>query len=345
VRYHAVWEEIGRRAVAFSYTKQNYGAELGWDFARSSRLALLYDRESWDRELREVDSTDEDIWKLTFDTHPFERFTLHASYEFGDRSIGPYHVEAQEVTFIHPEGINNIPTLRKFDEAAREYDAFNVLAQVFASEAWNFTLGVNGRNEDYDESLFGLQQDDVVNYNGEISYSPGEKLNFFLFAQRADRDVLQRARQSGATPSANPLDDWIADFDEVTDTWGLGLNSKFSPAWMFDLSGTWSKSDGFADFTAFPGGLPLSGRPPQLSQQALDFGNYEDIELFTILGRLDYRISPNATAGLFYLWEDYTIDSFILQGLQNYLPGALLLNANVGDYTGSVLGFDLKLAF
>jgi hypothetical protein len=81
VRFHGVWEPIGRVAVAYSYNRQNYGAELGWDLARATRLTLRYDRESWDRELREVDSTDEDTFKLSLDSHPVERFTLHASYE------------------------------------------------------------------------------------------------------------------------------------------------------------------------------------------------------------------------------------------------------------------------
>ncbi len=340
VRFHAVWEPIPRVAFPFSYTKQNYGAEIGWDLVRSSRLALLYDRESWDREGREVDSTDEDIVKLSFDTHPFEPFSLHSSYEHGDRSIGPYHVEASNATFGEPEDPTNLPALRKFDEAERQYDAFNVLAQWTAGEAWNVTFGVNSRNEDYDKSLFGLQKDDVLSYNAEISYAPGESLNFFLFGQRSDRDVRQKARQSGATPSTNPLDDWSIKFNEVTDTWGLGLNGKLGPTWSYEVTGNWSKSDGDADFTAFPGGAPLTPVHP-----LLDIANYEDIELLSVLGRLNYQITPNATAGLFYRYEDYTIDSFILQGLQNYLPGALLLNADVGDYTGNIFGFDLSLKF
>jgi MtrB/PioB family decaheme-associated outer membrane protein len=337
VRFHAVWEPIARVTVPYAYTRQNAGAEIGWDLSHDSRLALLYDRESWDRDFREVESTDEDVWKLSFDTHPFERLTLHSSYELGDRSIGPYHTEAQEVTFVEPEGINNQLGLRKFDQAARQYDAFNVLAQVFATEAWNLTFGATSRKEDYDKSLFGLQKDDVLQYNAEVSYAPGENLSFFLFGQRADRDVRQKARQSSSdVPSTSPLDDWQAKLNEVTDTWGLGLNSRFGPRWTLDLSSTWSKSDGEADLFSPPGGTP---------NVAFGFDNYEDIELFTALGRLGYRINPNAAAGLSYRWEDYTLDSFISQGLRNYLPGALLLNPNFGSYTGRVLGVDLSLTF
>ena len=340
VRFHAVWEPIARVTAAYSYKKQNYGAELGWDLARSTRLALLYDRESWDRTLREVKSTDEDILKLSLDTHPIEAFNVHASYEHGDRSIGPYNVGAANATFGEPESPTNLPDLRKYDEAARTYNAFNVLAQWMAGDAWNFTLGVNSRNDDYNKSLFGLQKDDVLSYNAEVSYSPGANLNFFLFGQRSDRDVRQRDRQSGATPSTNPLDDWSVKFKEVTDTWGLGVNGKLGALWSYDVTANYSKSDGEADFTAFPGGLPLT--PPR---PILDLPNYEDIKLLGVLGRLSYQITPNATAGLFYRYEDYTIDSFILQGLQNYLPGALLLNADVGDYRANLFGFDLSLKF
>jgi MtrB/PioB family decaheme-associated outer membrane protein len=340
VRFHAVWEPIARVAAIYSYKRQNLGAEIGWDLTQSSRLALLYDRESWDRENREVDTTDEDIFKLSYDSHPREWFNLHASYENGDRSIGPYHVNAANATFGEPEDPTNLPALRKFDEAARQYDAFNVLAQLLPSDVWSFSFGVNSRADDYDESLFGLQKDDILSYSAEVSYTPGENVSFYLFGQRSDRDVRQRGRQSGATPSTNPLDDWIAKFNEVTDTWGLGLNGKFTAKWSYDVTGNYSKSDGEADFTAFPGGLPLT--PPR---PLLDLPNYEDIKLLGILGRLEYHIRPNATAGFFYRYEDYTIDSFILQGLQNYLPGALLLNANVGDYTANMLGIDLSLRF
>lgn len=249
-------------------------------------------------------------------------------------------MDAGNATFAEPEEPSNLPDLRKFDEAARKYDAVNVLAQWFATDAWNFTLGVNSRYDDYDKSLFGLQKDDVLAYNAEISYSPGENLSFFLFGQRSDRKVRQKSRQSGATPSTNPLDDWSIKFKEVNDNWGLGMNGKLSALWSYDVTANYSKSDGEADFTAFPGGAPLTPARP-----LLDIPNYEDIKLVSVLGRLNYKITPAATAGLFYRYEDYTIDSFILQGLQNYLPGALLLNGDVGDYKANIFGLDLSLRF
>ena len=66
------------------------------------------------------------------------------------------------------------------------------------------------------------------------------------------------------------------------------------------------------------------------------------------LGTLARELAENrgaAQAELFYRWEKYKIDSFILQGLANYLPGALLLDANNGDFKGSLYGFALKFTF
>jgi hypothetical protein len=122
---------------------------------------------------------------------------------------------------------------------------------------------------------------------------------------------------------------------EITDTWGLGVNSVFSARWTGNLTGNWSRSDGKA---AFP-------RPAGANPQGVGFSNYEDVELLALIGKLGYKISPAASAELFYRWEKYKIDSFILQGLANYLPGALLLDANNGDFKGSLYGFALKFTF
>jgi hypothetical protein len=75
------------------------------------------------------------------------------------------------------------------------------------------------------------------------------------------------------------------------------------------------------------------------------FDNYEDITLLTLLGKLDYALTKTTTVGLFYRYDKYSINSFLLQGLQNYLPGALLLNGDNGDYKGSTLGLTMKYIF
>ncbi len=340
VRFQSVWEDIARITVPYSYTRQNVGAELDWDLSNNTSLGLAYRHETWDREFREVESQDEDVLALTFDSQPNEQWSFRLKYEYGDRSIDGYEVEAQELSFVDPEGVNNAPLLRKFDEAARKLNGWNAQVQYFPVDSWSLTVGASSRDEDYDESELGLLADELFQYNAEISFNPGESFNLYAFAHLADRDVLQIARQGGSTPSIREIDNWQADFEEKNSTYGLGLTSKLGDRFTLNVSGQWNESDGFADFAAVAGGLPLGTRT-----SALDFDNYEDIDLLTFIGRLDYKLSEKAAFGFWYRYEDFTIDSFILQGLRNYLPGALLLNASNGDYQADVFAVELTLDF
>src|SRR5262249_45070016 len=65
VRSQAVGEAIGRINAPYSYPRQNAGAELGWQVHPTTRLALVYDNERWDRKFREVKDTDENTFTLT----------------------------------------------------------------------------------------------------------------------------------------------------------------------------------------------------------------------------------------------------------------------------------------
>lgn len=336
VRYHAVWEEIPRITVPYAYSRQEVGAELAKHFGQSSRLAVAYKLKTWDREFRETEESDEDIIRLTFDTRPHPKVKLNASYELTDRTVDNYDTEAQEFSFLLPEGANNQPGLRKYAQAARETDGLRLALQFFPHDAWNIDVGVSHMDEDYDESELGLIADEVMQLSAEVGYTPGENLTFFVFGHRSDRDTLQRSRQSGGTVSTNPDDNWQADFEEVTDTWGLGLRAQLSERSELDISGNWSRSDGLVDLFTTPAGSPSS---------AEDIDNYEDIELFALRARIDFEITDAARAGLSYRYEDFTLDRFILQGLLPYLPGATLLAADEGDYQASVIGVDLRLSF
>jgi MtrB/PioB family decaheme-associated outer membrane protein len=340
VRFQSVWENIARVSVPYAYKRQDLGAELNWDVARNTTFGLSYNLQSWDRKFREVAKSDEGTLKLTFDARPKDWVSLRAGYTRGDRHVDHYDPNAAEASFVEAEAITNLPALRKYDEAPRVLDAYNASVQLTPSEAWSFQVGVTRNKEDYTRSQFGLLNDDTLSTNLELGYTPNEHNNVYVFGEIADRKTDQRSRQSAATPSVNPLDDWGIKFKERNDTWGLGWTAKPADRWTFDLLGRYSKSDGSADFFAFAGGAPLAS-PPRTAPT--DIGNYEDYKLVSGEVKLGYRLTANATAGLTYRYEDYTIDSFILQGLTNYLPGALLLDANNGDYTGNIFALTLKL--
>jgi len=333
VRFHGVWEEVGRITVPFSYTVEDYGVDFGWKFGKTSRLGLSYTLESWDRTFREIDSSDEDIFKVTYDGR-FGIVDVRAAYEFGDRTTSEYRTEAQEASFIHPEGINNQPGLRKYDEAAREYDMFYAQATFMIGERSDLMVGFNTRKDDYKESVFGLTDDEITQYNAEYSVSLNDAGSLYIFWNHTDRTNFLSGRQSGGSLSTNPLDDWTADFEELNDTVGLGWMREFG-SWNVDLQGIYNKSDGKVDMFSPPGGTP---------NIAVGFDDYEDIEIFSARIKVDYRILENLSVGVDYIYEDYTYDTFLTRGLTYYMPAALLLNPNFGDYTANVIGLRFKMS-
>ena len=334
--FHSTFIIEDRLTVPYGYKTNDATAELGRSLGNDSHVALSFAHKTVDRTFRETSTTDENVGKVSFDTHPSERWNLQASYERGDRNLDHYDPLGELASYVSPPGPFNNPDMRKYDEAPRTYGALRLLAQLYPSDALNFAFGVTGRNDDYKESPLGLQSDHVLEFSAEVAYQATQKASFFLFGNRADRKVVQRGRNSGGVPNPDPASDWEAKLDEITYTAGLGLNVKLTPRWTADLSGQWSRSNGDAGFA-----VPLdSVIPPPVG-----FGNYDDYELTSLLARLDYTINKHFGAGFAYRWEDYTISSFLTDALRNYLPGAILLNANNGSYHAHVFSLHLNVDF
>jgi MtrB/PioB family decaheme-associated outer membrane protein len=335
VRYHGVFEDIPRVSVPYSHERDTLSATLGWDLNQKNDLELLVKLQTVDRTFRETESTDEDLVRLSWSTRPTTWLNLRASFERGDRTYDAYHPHEAEASFAEPGPFSSLEGLRRFDQANREYDEIKLWAQFLAGDRWSFAFGIADRAEDYPDSEFGLVSDDVIEIDGELAFMIDENSTLTVFGHRSDRESFQRSRQSGATPSTNPNDNWSLLADELNDTWGFGYFGK-AGRWNWTTNLRWAKSDGEADFDTPPGGTPAT---------AVDFDNYEDIELLAFDAKLDFALNSAASVGLTWLYEDYTLDSFILQGLQNVLPGAILLNANNGDYTANVVGGHIKLSW
>lgn len=103
--------------------------------------------------------------------------------------------------------------------------------------------------------------------------------------------------------------------------------------WTWEVSLNWSRADGDARFFTPPGGTPAT---------TVDFDNYSDVELLALRAGLDYAISPRASAGLFYRFEDYTFDRFSITGLEHLMAGGVFMVPDAGDYTAHIVGLQLR---
>ena len=335
VRFHAVWEDIERHNAPYSYTRETTTAELGWEVNRTSNLLLAVERRSWERSLQETANTDEDAVRLSFDTRAITNLALRASYERGDRSFDEYDNErGGGATFEEPES-TNLPGMRKFNQAERTYDLWMLQGDYTIGDNLTLTGSWQGRKDDYDKSAFGLQSADTMAYGLELGWALAAGRTLYVFANRDELDYFLQSRQSGATPSNDPLASWSGDFSDKTSTLGVGFNcDPCAGKWTADVSGRYSKTAGFLDLFSPPGGSP---------DVAFDIPNYDDVTLWAIDGRIDYRFTDHFSTGISWLYEDYEINSFLTRGLIPFLPAAPLLDLVNGGYQGNVFGAHLKI--
>ena len=84
---------------------------------------------------------------------------------------------------------------------------------------------------------------------------------------------------------------------------------------------------------------------PLLGSLEAELGVQLDLlgQLLALALQIDYSVNRRLDVGLLYRYEDYTFESFNLEGLRPYLPSTLLLVANDGDYQADVFGISFKL--
>jgi MtrB/PioB family decaheme-associated outer membrane protein len=337
VRFHAVWENVARVTAPYSYKKQIATGELGWNLGPSTNLQLALERRTFDRDLAETTRTNEDALRLTGVTTAVTNFALRGTYEHGRRDIsGTYDTSrGANATFPDPETPTNLPGMRKFNQAERGYDLWNVQADWTINDRMTLTGTTQGRKDDYDKSEFGLTESKVATFGLEWAWEITDRSNLFAFYNRDKLEYVLDSRQSGAVASVNPADSWSGDFTDDTDTFGLGWSCTHCDRWDVQLTSHYSKTDGNADLFSPPGGAPDVAYP---------ISNYDDVKLWSSELVVDYHLNERFSIGLSYLYEDYKIDSFRKAGLDPFLAGAPLLDLANGSYTGNVFGAHLKFA-
>src|SRR5436190_16164330 len=302
-----------RITVPYAYKNDDIGAELNWDVFNASTLSFSYDKKSVNREFREVASSDEDVFRASFDSRFAGAFTLRAAYPRSDRSIDGYRLTAELDTFVEAEALGNFSGMRQFYQAAKITDEGDFDLEWQISDHLSLQTGYKLGKDNYNESNYGLLDSDFDILNAELDWNTSDDSLFYVWASHEDRTSNQRSRQSGAIASTNPADDWTFKAHEKNDNAGLGWTSKLATKWTLDLSGEYAKARGKGDFTATPGGLPLSGLP--LRTAALDLGNYDNSELKAVRVKVDYAFNARFGVGMWYLYEDYSQDTYRLQGI------------------------------
>jgi MtrB/PioB family decaheme-associated outer membrane protein len=310
----------------FEYSSSLFSLDFGWRLGNGYRAFVGYQFESWDREHRDVEQSDINRIKFGLDALASDWATFRFSYQYSKRESDEFEVDNPTYLVI---------PLRRYDIANVNQNLVRAQADFSLSEATTVGVAFSLTNNDYADTLFGLQKWDEYSVGFDFSHAIR---NFIINAwyEHAEMERDQQGRQSGSSAATSPTFDWSVNLLDKYDTLGAGFNAPFMNAKAnCDLNISYSFADGNADFAAGSSVRPTG---------AVSFDEVDDTDLFSIRTGLNFKAFPRTRFGFFYWYEKYMIDDFAEDEIQTdliFLPnptgapfvgGTITLNPVQPDY-------------
>jgi MtrB/PioB family decaheme-associated outer membrane protein len=312
-----------------SYTKTRAGLDVGFDIFKRTSLGVGYQYEKTDRKNREVEEQDDHTYKLSADNRTLDWLELRASYERTNREIGDYNFE---VYLNSGEDLNQLPQLRKYDQADLVRDRLNLQATFYPTEILTFSGALTYGKDDYTDSPYGLVEDNHIIMAFDADYAIGAHTTVNLFYNYETYENTQRSSSGGS--------DWTADGEDKIQTFGGGLTTALIPD-LLDVALTYAYSDvdGNIAFTSPSGTFA-------------DFTAVDDTKLHALDTKAKYHYSKNLTFSLGYLWQKFDYSDLSTDGF-SYVPtdaaggyqGALLSGTLPRDYDVQIFYTQLTYRF
>jgi MtrB/PioB family decaheme-associated outer membrane protein len=368
VRFDATLLSDTEENLPTSYNKNTAGMEFAFDVFKATTLTLGYTYDQTKRTHREASKTEDDIYGVSIDTKPLSWIDFKISYERSERD-GDYdfRVPFEDVTGDPPQ----LPFLVKYDEADRDRDRIQLLTTVYPIEPLTVTASATYGKDKFEDSAFGLLEDQHQIYSLDADYALTERLNFNTFYSYERYKNENNARQwvpttscivdadttSGectdpynAVTSLDSPSNWIAESQDRVNTVGAGLNTALIPQKLdFDVTYSFSKTDGEVELSSVVG-ANIDVDPNNFTPAG--FESVDDITIQILHAKLKYQFSKGLSLAVGYLWEIFDISDFSDEGF-TFVPttttgtfnGALLMGVLPKDYTASVIYTKLTYKF
>jgi MtrB/PioB family decaheme-associated outer membrane protein len=248
-----------------------------------------------------------------------DELALDFNLAYGDRNNSTYGV-------AYWFGSANNPLMRKYNLAARERGTASVRGDWAVSETVSLGLGAGWANDDYNETVIGLNESESVNVQADITVVLSEQTSFHAFAQGEKIS----SRQTGSQAWAGP--DWNAENKDRFDVLGLGVKHAAIPGRLelgADMSFSRSKSDVSVQTS-------ISEPPFPTGKTSLDV-----VKLFA-----NYKLKDNLWLNASYWYESYSSSDWRLDGVQPETVYNLLAFGNQAPrYNENVVRISLRYSF
>jgi MtrB/PioB family decaheme-associated outer membrane protein len=316
-RVDQVWEDVPIAIEPYSFSRVRLFGDVSINLRQDTSLKIGYSvynvRRHQGAAEAEKDRSDEGSFNISVDSHPADWLTLRAGYLDSRRRW------SLDDTFVaYDPGFN----FKRYFEASRDRQAVNALVGLSPTDKLDIELTYALGRDDYPKSAYGLIRDDFDMYGIDVGYAFSKKQMLYGFYTRELYDSDQADRQSGATFSTNPQDDWTANLKDTVDTFGAGQAIEIIAGKLdFDLSASYSKAHGTSFLDSPPGGAP---------DLAVNFDSPLDTTTWwTIQSSFKWRVTQRLLVIFGYWYEDYGLKDIVRNDIAvDYASaGAIFLGA------------------
>jgi hypothetical protein len=324
-------------SLRMGFKRHNVDLDASYTPWRFTALRVGYGREQVDRSARIFDQTAENTFRTSVDSTGNPYFTLRAVFEHAVRTG----------TGFEPELLDEVgeqPGMRHFDIADRNRNRATFIATATPTPSLGLSASIGAGNDNYDDTGFGLRDNDNRVYSAGFNVTPDDRVNFDLTYGFEKYTALQTSRTANPltatdTSFIDPRRDFDTDATDRVHTVSAALNlAKVVTRTDLDFSYnySWSKATYVYNVAAgWTDSLPRLTLPVQLSPLSNKLADFRADLMYSVTTKIavggdyryeryevtDFAFEPDATGSIYpvtstgtpasalylnYLWRPYT---------------------------------------
>jgi MtrB/PioB family decaheme-associated outer membrane protein len=313
----------------YAHSRTTLDGDATWTKLMPFAVTVGYGHNGNGYDARILESSGENVFRVSADAVGTSWLTFRTQYEFGDRTGSG--LDETQLTAIgeHPE-------MRHYDLADRTRNRFTAQADIVPSDAWMFSVATGILTDDFSNSFYGLQDSTgrtfslAADFHRPNGLGVGGSYNYERYAG------LQRSHEGDASPAQfdDPLRDWTADSTETVNYFSIyanppriGRNTEIRLAYDFSYAeGNYLQT--------IPTGSPI----PPPNQLPNVFNKLQQLHI-----DVRHRLSARLAASFSYLYEplsiyDFAFDPTVVNSIVQ--PSSLVMGYVYRPYTAhsAVLG-------
>jgi len=315
----------------YAHDRTTFDGDATWSKLNPLALTVGYTHNGNGYDARIFQSSGEDVFRVSADAVGSSWATFRVLYEVGSRSGSGLDEQALIDIGEHPE-------MRHFDLADRTRNRFTGQVDFVPSDVWMFSVSGGILNDDYGDSVFGLQESSGRTFSLAADYHEPNGLGAGATYNLERYGGLQQSHEGDDSNAQfnDPLRNWTADSTETVHYFSIyasppriGRNTEVRFSYDF------SHAEGNYLY-AIPAGSPI----PTPNQLPNVFNKLQQLHIDA-----RHRLTNQLAASFSYLYEplriyDFAFDPSVVNGIVQ--PSSLVMGYVYRPYTAHSAIFGLK---